>query len=267
MRDGLPLALRAYAGKPGKGFAIVMHGSSGSSIAMHPVAKILAAEGITAYAIDLRGHGESGPLGDVAYRGQWTDDMEDLVANLAKRHPGEKKLLIGHSQAGGFTLKVAASRIAAQFDGFMPLSPLVAASDESLYRADGGWADAAVPRIIALSLLNQIGISALDGLPVVAYAVPPNYHGKRTTFNSWRLLNSSSLPRDWKAAVSTISRPVSILIGEQDELFNAPNYPSAFKPVNDKIAVAVLPTTDHMQMVYAPHALAAIAEEAKRMLK
>jgi hypothetical protein len=36
-----------------------------------------------------------------------------------------------------------------------------------------GWANVGMPRLIALAILNQLGIRALNGLPVVAFAVDP----------------------------------------------------------------------------------------------
>ncbi|WP_204307611.1 hypothetical protein, partial [Klebsiella pneumoniae] len=74
----------------------------------------------------------------------------------------------------------------------------------------GGWADAAIPRIIALSLLNRLGISAFDGLAAVAYAVPPDAQGKRARIYSHRLLANMSLPRDWQDALGRIARPTSV---------------------------------------------------------
>ena len=80
-RDGTELAYRHYPpGAPGTGrIAIVIHGSSGGSPAMHAVSRALAAKGVEAYAVDMRGHGASGTRGDVAYVGQLEDDLADLV--------------------------------------------------------------------------------------------------------------------------------------------------------------------------------------------
>ncbi|HTN41593.1 MAG TPA: alpha/beta hydrolase, partial [Asticcacaulis sp.] len=45
-RDGEKLAYHYYAGKPGGGVAVLIHGSSGSSLAVHGLAKAYAARGI-----------------------------------------------------------------------------------------------------------------------------------------------------------------------------------------------------------------------------
>ena len=129
----------------------------------------------------------------------------------------------------------------------------------------GGWADAAVPRIVALSLLNAAGVSALDGLPVVAYAVPADAPGKRARIYSHRLLANMSLPRDWRAALGTIRMPAAILIGAEDEMFRAEAYAGAITAANPRIAVEVLPATDHMGTTIQPGALERLAATAARL--
>ena len=67
-RDGTSLAYRHYparAAAVGK-VAILVHGSSGSSPAVHALADALAARGVETYAPDVRGHGGSGTRGDIA---------------------------------------------------------------------------------------------------------------------------------------------------------------------------------------------------------
>ena len=68
-RDGTELAYRHYPARgPASGkIAILVHGSSGSSSAVHALADALAARGVETYAPDIRGHGGSGTRGDIAY--------------------------------------------------------------------------------------------------------------------------------------------------------------------------------------------------------
>jgi alpha-beta hydrolase superfamily lysophospholipase len=264
-RDGTRLAYQLHQGRPGGGIAIAIHGSTGLAASMAGVARALAAQGFTVYAIDLRGHGESGKLGDIGYRGQLEDDMADLLALIESRHGGEKRLLLGHSLGGAFAFRVAGGRLAEHFDAVLATSPFLS-PDASVSRPDsGGWADAAVPRIVALSLLNAAGISALDGLPVVAYAVPADAPGKRARIYSHRLLANMSLPRDWRAALGAIRMPAAILIGAEDEMFRAEAYAGAITAANPRIAVEVLPATDHMGTTIQPGALERLAATAARL--
>lgn len=265
-RDSQRLAYRLYEGRPGGGVAVVVHGSSGSSIAVHAVGRALAEAGLTGYAIDLRGHGESGPLGDAAYRGQPADDLADLVALIERSHPGEKRVLVGHSLGGAFVLRAAGLPVGRSFDGVLALAPYLA-PDPAVNRPDtGGWTDVAVPRIIALTLLNSLGVTALDGLPVIAYAVPADAPGKRAAIYSWRLLASLSLPRDWKAALGRIERPTEVLIGADDQLFVPAAYPGAIGAANPRIRTTLLPGIDHMGIVIVPEAMGPVIEAALRLL-
>ena len=272
-RDGTRLAYRLYQGRPGGGVAVLVHGSTGLAIAVHAAARDLAAAGITTYAIDLRGHGESGTLGDIGYRGQLEDDLADLVTVIEQRFPGEQRLLAGHSLGGGFILRAAGEPIAARFDGFLALSPFISVRSSTSRpgtgdRASvtGGWANAAVPRITVLSLLNGAGISAFDGLDVIAYAVPPNAEGKRARIYTHRLLANMSLPRDWQPALGRIAKPSAVLVGENDQLFVASAYADEIRAANPKIGVEVLAGVDHMGMVIQPAATEAIVRAAQRLL-
>src|SRR5271168_1311125 len=88
-RDGTWLAYRLYPAASGTRdrIAILAHGSSASSIEMDRIATALAQAGVTAVALDIRGHGASGTRGDIAYRGELDDDLADLVAQLRHGYP------------------------------------------------------------------------------------------------------------------------------------------------------------------------------------
>ena len=79
--DGVDLSFREYAaaGKTHKGSAVLVHGSSGSSDSMHPMAQALAAAGVHVFALDIRGHGASGTKGHIGYIGQLDSDMQAFV--------------------------------------------------------------------------------------------------------------------------------------------------------------------------------------------
>ena len=269
-RDGGKLAYHTYAGKPGGGVAVLVHGSSGTSLAVHGLAKAYAARGITVYAPDLRGHGMStgpnGRLGDVAYRGQYEDDFDDLVTLIKREHPGEKRLLVGHSMGGATILRTASSRYAGNFNGYLALSPFIAPNTPMDRPSQGGWTVVSVPRIVVLTILNRFGISALDHLNVMAMAVPENDNQRPRTY-SHALLASANLQQDWQARLAAIRQPTRILIGANDELFTASAYPAEIGKVNPKIPVTILPDQGHMTMMFDEKALTVETETAVEMLK
>ena len=138
-RDGTWLAYRLYPATNGAKdrIAILAHGSSASSIEMHAVATALAGAGVTAVAVDIRGHGASGTRGDIAYRGQLDDDLADLIAELRKAYPAARLSLIGHSAGGGFALRIAGSPLGDTFDRFVLLAPYLGYSAPTNRPAEG----------------------------------------------------------------------------------------------------------------------------------
>src|SRR5215472_6784294 len=87
-RDGTPLRYYAYRAAPAK-VAVLIHGSAGPGTSMHALAKALRDTGVSAYVLDIRGHGGSGRRGDIDYIGQIDDDLADFVANLGPAKSGE----------------------------------------------------------------------------------------------------------------------------------------------------------------------------------
>jgi alpha-beta hydrolase superfamily lysophospholipase len=124
-RDGTTLGYRHYpAHQPAvPRAAVLVHGSSGSSIAVHALAKALAAVGVETFAPDIRGHGVSGTRGDIGYLGQLQDDIADFVSEIRKTRPDVPLTLLGHSAGGGFVLRVIASQVGAQFERAIMIAP------------------------------------------------------------------------------------------------------------------------------------------------
>ena len=176
-RDGTWLAYRLYPASNGATdrIAILAHGSSAQSIEMHQIATALAGVGVTAVAVDIRGHGASGTRGDIAYPGQLDDDLADLIAELRKAAPAARLSLIGHSAGGGFALRIAAGPLEQEFDRFVLLSPYLGYRAPTNRPAEGPglWASPDMPRIVATLLLSRLGIDWPQSLPAIAFANVP----------------------------------------------------------------------------------------------
>jgi pimeloyl-ACP methyl ester carboxylesterase len=257
-RDGSTLAYRAYPAAPDR-VAIVVHGSSGSSLGVHGLARALQAAGITVYAPDVRGHGESGRKGDIDYVGQLDDDLVDLLAALEPPPPGGKRLLAGFSAGGGFVLRVAGGPAGERFDGYLLLAPMVAFDSPTSNPWGDRWAAPSIPRIVALAMLSRVGIHWFEHLPVIAFAIAPQeVDARRTPAYSFRLWANFGSRRDWRADIRRIRRPARVLIGEQDELFFADQYAPTFHAVRRDIAIEVLPGLDHAGPVVSPAGRAAV---------
>ena len=131
------------------------------------LATALADGGVTAVAVDIRGHGASGTRGDIAYRGQLDDDLADLIGELRKADPAARFSLIGHSAGGGFALRIAGSPLGDAFDRFVLLAPYLGYSAPTNRPAEGpgSWALPDTPRIVATLMLERIGIDWPQSLP------------------------------------------------------------------------------------------------------
>jgi hypothetical protein len=110
-RDGTSLAYRTYAGSPERGSVVLVHGSSATSQSMHPLAVGLAAAGYTVYALDIRGHGDSGRKGHIAYVGQLEDDLADFLSTSG---------WYGRMGAGQLTLRHGRREHIARIKAFEP---------------------------------------------------------------------------------------------------------------------------------------------------
>ena len=166
-RDGAPLNYRLYPGRADRAIVLV-HGSTGSGTEMLKLAQALQSAGATVYAISLRGHGGSGTRnGDVSYRGQLDDDLTDLVKGVGIDKQGVHRTLAGFSSGGGFVLRVAGGPQAGLFDDYLAISPYIGPDSPTSKPNSGGWAGVALPRIVALSLLDGIGLPWFQGLPAI----------------------------------------------------------------------------------------------------
>jgi pimeloyl-ACP methyl ester carboxylesterase len=259
-RDGTWLAYRLY--RPASGardrLAILTHGSSASSIEMHQIARSLAQAGVTAVAVDIRGHGASGTRGDIAYRGQLDDDLADLVGELRKAYPTARFSLIGHSSGGGFALRIAGSALGDSFDRFILLAPYLGYSAPTNRPAEGPglWAAPDSPRIVATVMLERIGIDWPQSLPAIAFANVPEAKMGLTSQYSFRLLQNYTAPPDWKGAFLRAKGRIAVVAGADDQLMDAEAYRRVLPPLG--VSVTILPGVDHMGVVYRPEAIKAI---------
>jgi pimeloyl-ACP methyl ester carboxylesterase len=98
--------------EPTKGRVLVVHGLDVSKETVGFVSQALADGGFDVYAIDLPGHGDS-------KAGFQTDLAQRAISN-AKRHLGEKTVVVGHSMGAGLLLDLAETE---QFSTMVLLSP------------------------------------------------------------------------------------------------------------------------------------------------
>ena len=266
-RDGTALGFRHYtATSPSTGrAAIVVHGSSGSSGGpIHALSAALAAHGVETWAMDIRGHGVSGTRGDIGYVGQLEDDLADFVALIRKTAPTAPLTLIGHSAGGGFVLRVAGSNIQDLFARSVLLAPYLGPFAPSNRPNSGGWANPDMPRILALMVLRKIGIDCCEALPDLAFAVPPNSQMRLVPAYSDRLRSNFASHLDYRTDLATVTRPLMIYSGADDELMIADKYAEAVRGVTPAVDVKLIDGINHLGIVSNPKAVSVIADDVAK---
>src|ERR1700722_16490115 len=257
-----PIAFRhwdaASPDTPERG-VIAIHGSSASSSSLHPLAQALRAKGFTVYAPDIRGHGDTGTRGDIDYASQLDDDLADFVAAVKKRHPNAELALMGLSSGGGFALHAAATPLGAAFARVVLLSPFLGPRAPTVKQGEtSAWAEVYLPRLIALAILDRLGIHAFEHLPVVAFAVLPEQAKFLAPTYSFLLVRAFGT-EDYAADLRNANAPLAVLVGSNDELFDASRFAPTIDAIRPDTPVVVVPGPDHVGLALDPRAVPAIA--------
>src|SRR5205823_2644385 len=124
----------------------------------------------------------------------------------------------------------------------------------------GGWANADVPRIVALHFLRRIGVSCCQDLPAVALAVPAHSEKTQTAIYSYRLISNFGVNGTYRENLAAAKGPITIIAGADDELMIASNYRAAIADF-PAVDVKLLDGFNHMAVVSDAAAGAAIADD------
>jgi alpha-beta hydrolase superfamily lysophospholipase len=256
-REGSKLAYRVYFTQHAKQIVVLVHGSSGSSLSMYPLAEYLQKQGMTVYSPDIRGHGNSARKGDIDYIGQLENDMEDFVNQVLKQH---EATLVGFSLGGGFVLRFAASTRQKLFSRYVLLSPYIGYNSPTVKPKSGGWADPSYSRIVGILLLGSIGQKIFGHLPVITYAIDPRTARYQVAQYSFRLLRNFSPHFNYRADIASVKQSLTVLVGEKDELFNGYAFEPLFTESRPGTKVIVVPDVGHITLTTSLSGISAIAK-------
>lgn len=253
-RDSAALSYRLYGDlMSARRLLVLVHGSAWHGMQFHPMASSLSRDRDTAVIVpDLRGHGANPvPRGDVSHIGQLEEDIADLIGGIISKHENLKVVLAGHSSGGGLVIRFAGGEYGGVADGFVLIAPFLKYNAPTTRANSGGWAFPATLRIVGLSMLNMVGITFLNGLPVIAFAMPQSVLdgplGKTVTTTYSYRLNTSIAPRlDYEADLRAINRPFLLLVGEEDEAFDARLYEPLISAQSGMGRYAILPQANHI---------------------
>jgi non-heme chloroperoxidase len=250
MRDGYTVFSRIYPSES-KDVLVLLHGSGTESRYLRGLAQSLAdAKVATILTPDLRGHGASpGKKGDLAYMGQLEADVEDLIA-YSKKNLGAKKItLAGHSSGGGFVLRFIGNAQNIKVDKAILLAPYLGHDAPTVKPNSGNWVTVAIKRWVGLSMLNRIGITRFDGLPVLFFNRPTAYTDSlQAPSYSYRMAVNFA-PKDYADDIAAINTPCLVLVGGKDESFYPEKFPTVFEPAQRWAQTAILADANHLNIV------------------
>jgi alpha-beta hydrolase superfamily lysophospholipase len=229
---------------------------------MHPMAKAFAKAGYVVYALDIRGHGDSGRKGHISYIGQLEDDLASFVEAVSLPRPAT---LAGFSSGGGFVLRVAGSARQDLFQHYLLLSPFLSQDAPTFRPASGGWVSIGIPRIIGIALLNAAGIRAFNDLPVTSFALSEEAKPFLTPQYSYALASNFRPERDYKANMRAVRRPCAVIAGADDEIFYSDRFEGVIRSLGMDWPVTLLPGIGHIQLTLEPRALAAAVDAVEHM--
>lgn len=262
--DGRDLAYRAYptTGDKAVGSVVLVHGSSASSQSMHATAQALAGAGFQVFALDVRGHGQSGEKGHIAHVGQLESDLEAFVQAVK---PVAPSTLAGFSSGGGFVLRVAGSEQRRLFGSYLLMSPFISQDSPTQKPDSGGWVSVGVPRIAVLTMLNAAGIRALNHLPVTSFALDDDARKLLTPEYDFNLSANFRPQGDYMANLRLVDRPVAVIAGTADEAFHADRFEALVRAAGKDWPVQLLPGVGHMSLTLDASALQAVVQRVRSL--
>ncbi len=261
MRDGYDAQVRRYPSDDTNApLLVLVHGSGWHGLQFDTVARDFSTVADVVVP-DLRGHGEKpGVRGDIAYVGQFEDDLADLIAELCK--PDQKVILGGHSSGGGLVVRFAGGQHGALIDGAVLLAPFLKHNAPTMRDNSGGWSHPLMRRIIGLGILNTFRVRALNYLTIIQFRMPQavmdgSLGHTATTAYSYRL-NTSFAPRSNYLADVAALPPFVLVAGAQDEAFRAAMFEPTMSDVTDKGSYVIVEEVNHLDIISAPEAVTAI---------
>lgn len=264
-RDGKTLGFREVPGDASN-TVVVVHGSGWHGAAYMDMAEGIAAEtGARVLVPDLRGHGPlADPRGDIGYIGQFEDDLADLLDHIG----ADQASFVGHSSGGGLVVRMAGGDHGARIASAVLVAPFLKYNAPTTRQNSGGWARALTRRLIGLSMLNMAKITALNGLTVIEFNLPAEVlateDGQNATQSYSYRLNTAFSPRnDYGSDISALPEFL-LLVGAQDEAFFADKYEATMTQFTRRGTYEILPDLDHLGILFAPAAAAAIGAYLQR---
>ncbi len=216
--DGTKLAYRAWPKAGANTTFAVVHGLGEHAGRYARFAEAMANHGMSTFALDLRGHGESeGQRGHVDSWSQWTDDVSAFVKHV-EGLAGTEVVPVGHSFGGAALLSTVLSGKLTKSRRFGVSSPALKLRLQApaWQTALAPFASKIVPR---LAMDNEVDPATVSRIPevVAAYRNDPLVHSRISSrmYTEWQKATIDILGR-----ADQIKIPFLILAGTADPLID-----------------------------------------------
>ncbi len=263
MRDGYRLPVRFYGAADDENLIVLVHGSGWHGMQFHQLAQSLSEHAFVAVP-DLRGHGIAPERrGDLDHIGQFEDDLADLIDQIKTEN--QEVTLVGHSSGGGLVVRMAGGPYGDKMDKAVLLAPFLQYDAPTMRPNSGGWAKPLTRRLIGLSMLNNIGITAFNHLIAIQFAMPrtildgPLGHTATTAY-SFRLNTSFSPRRDYRGDIAKLPSFL-LIVGSNDEAFLAEEFEVLLKQSSNKGIYHIIEGIGHLDIVDAPQTVKLIESQ------
>ncbi len=215
--DGVDLPLKSWqAETPIKAVIIAVHGFNDYRNGFAFPASWWMQQGITTYAYDQRGFGESDFRGIWAGTDRLKKDLAVLVNLVRDRHPDVPLYLLGESMGGAVVMASAHEAGFPKVDGLILSAPAVWGwqSLNSFYRAVLWTAAHLTPSMTASG--NGLGIQASDNISMLRNLGHDNYFIKQTRIDA--VYGLVGLMDQAYNSAEMLDMPTLVLYGANDEV-------------------------------------------------
>jgi len=262
-RDGETLFARHFSSESNTTI-LLLHGVLGESYLFNKMSGLLRqATGADVYALDIRGHGQSGGRpGDVDYIGQYEEDLADVVDQIKVEKPGHIIFIAGHSMGGGISLRYAMRDDFPEVDGYLLTAPTLGHINPTMRtesaETDEPFMKLHIQRMIGLSMLNSVGNHDYDSLNVLFFNLPANSPVTKYTHRS----NMSNAPADYRDGLKAVNKPLLVIVGTEDEVIDAAKFETAIQQYS-KGELLIVEGATHNGIRHSEEAMMKIKEWAE----
>ena len=127
---------------------------------------------------------------------------------------------------------------------------------------EDSWVSVGLPRFVALSLLNRIGIARWNDLPVLRLGLDEAIKGRLTCSYSYTLAMAFQAHEDYQGDIRGGHQAMQVLGGSEDKWFDASQYEATIVQAGRKLPVTMVPGVNPMGLTLDRRAMPAIIDAA-----